>query len=316
LPEGYDTDDENSWGKGGLCPNPDEEEDFGEAAGFYLSVVRKAARRLQRWDWDGMLSESKDNGANRERRGYKIENANGAGDSDANDLPKVVASSSRGRSRGGKKKGKAPDVVSEHDMPMETEQKSGVWSNTTLRGRRSTGDGARKVRTSGRPSKGGGTTTLNHEREDLPQRFPGPNSSRTQMSAIHSDDVDMNADDDDALDDIDKELLGELSTGEDERRHPSAASHGRPSGSAHLNAASRYATVDRYRDGDADESSFDRDSRGVQRGNRGGDSDDLDDDDDLASSIYGENGYAASESSSLGMDVEGGRDDDEIIFDS
>jgi hypothetical protein len=136
------------------------------------------------------------------------------------------------------------------------------------------------------------------------------------MAALHSDDVDMNADDDDALDDIDKELLGELSTGEDEHLHPPAASHGRHSGSAHLNAASRYATVDRYRDGDADESSLDRDSRGVHRSNRGGDSDDLDDDDDMVSSISGGNGYAASESSSLGMDVEGGRDDDEIMFDS
>ncbi|EQL38699.1 hypothetical protein BDFG_00249 [Blastomyces dermatitidis ATCC 26199] len=33
LPEDYDTDDEDSWGKGGVCPHPDEEEDYGEAAG-------------------------------------------------------------------------------------------------------------------------------------------------------------------------------------------------------------------------------------------------------------------------------------------
>ncbi|KAI1936485.1 hypothetical protein LOZ57_006762 [Ophidiomyces ophidiicola] len=60
LPAGYDTDDESSWGKGGICPNPEEEEDFGEAASFYLSVIRKAARRLQRWDWESVLSDEKD----------------------------------------------------------------------------------------------------------------------------------------------------------------------------------------------------------------------------------------------------------------
>jgi hypothetical protein len=65
LPEAYDTEDENSWGKGGLIPDPTEEEDFGEAASFFLllserptegwtagtgksATVRKTERRSER----------------------------------------------------------------------------------------------------------------------------------------------------------------------------------------------------------------------------------------------------------------------------
>ncbi len=52
LPMGYDSEDENkSWGMGGLGPNPDdgEEDDFGEEAEMWMSVVEKVKRRLERW---------------------------------------------------------------------------------------------------------------------------------------------------------------------------------------------------------------------------------------------------------------------------
>ncbi|KKA21346.1 INO80 chromatin remodeling complex [Rasamsonia emersonii CBS 393.64] len=68
LPDDYDTDDENSWGKGGLIPNPEEQEDFGEAAHYFLSVVRKAARRLDRWDWENANGPKKDRQKAREER--------------------------------------------------------------------------------------------------------------------------------------------------------------------------------------------------------------------------------------------------------
>ncbi|KAJ5320241.1 hypothetical protein N7508_000524 [Penicillium antarcticum] len=69
LPEGYNTDDEEkSWGKGGLFPNPDEEDDFGECASVFLSVVRKAARRLDRWDCDEANGPKKDRKQEREER--------------------------------------------------------------------------------------------------------------------------------------------------------------------------------------------------------------------------------------------------------
>ncbi|KAI5299082.1 hypothetical protein KEM56_003539, partial [Ascosphaera pollenicola] len=44
-----------SWGPGGLCANPEIEEDYGELAQFYSSVLRKVGRRLNRWDWDAIL---------------------------------------------------------------------------------------------------------------------------------------------------------------------------------------------------------------------------------------------------------------------
>lgn len=48
-----------SWGPGALCANPDIEEDYGELAQFYSSVLRKVSRRLNRWDWDAALHTAK-----------------------------------------------------------------------------------------------------------------------------------------------------------------------------------------------------------------------------------------------------------------
>ncbi|ERF75398.1 hypothetical protein EPUS_00191 [Endocarpon pusillum Z07020] len=55
LPMGYDSEDENSsWGMGGLGPNPDdgEEDDFGEEAEMWMSVVARVKKRLERWGGD------------------------------------------------------------------------------------------------------------------------------------------------------------------------------------------------------------------------------------------------------------------------
>ena len=69
LPDGYDTDDEeHSWGKGGLLSNPDEEEDYGECASYFLSVIRKATRRLDRWDLDDANGPKRDRKKEREER--------------------------------------------------------------------------------------------------------------------------------------------------------------------------------------------------------------------------------------------------------
>lgn len=69
VPDGYDTeDDENSWGKGGLLPNPDEYEDFGECANYFLSVIRKATRRLDRWDYENANGPKRDRRREREER--------------------------------------------------------------------------------------------------------------------------------------------------------------------------------------------------------------------------------------------------------
>ncbi|KAL8731344.1 MAG: hypothetical protein Q9166_003436 [cf. Caloplaca sp. 2 TL-2023] len=50
LPDDYDTEDERSWGPGGLVPNPREKEDYGEDALRHKKALDRAVRRLGRDD--------------------------------------------------------------------------------------------------------------------------------------------------------------------------------------------------------------------------------------------------------------------------
>lgn len=74
LPADYDTEyefdkeDEQAYVKGGVMPNPSYEEDYGEAAHYFLSAVRKAARRLDRWDWERANGPREDRKKLREAR--------------------------------------------------------------------------------------------------------------------------------------------------------------------------------------------------------------------------------------------------------
>lgn len=56
LPEDYDTEDEGSWGPGGLVPNLNEEEDYGGEALRHKKVVDRAIRRLAREGQTGSLT--------------------------------------------------------------------------------------------------------------------------------------------------------------------------------------------------------------------------------------------------------------------
>ncbi len=53
LPDDYETEDEGSWGPGGLVPNPGEKEDFGGEALYYKKVIDRAMRRLGRGKGSG-----------------------------------------------------------------------------------------------------------------------------------------------------------------------------------------------------------------------------------------------------------------------
>ena len=55
LPEDYDTDDEGSWGPGGLVPNQEEDSDFGGEALKHKKVLDRALRRLTRQEEGGSL---------------------------------------------------------------------------------------------------------------------------------------------------------------------------------------------------------------------------------------------------------------------
>ena len=57
LPDMYDTDDDYSWGPGGLILNPNEAEDFGEEALTYKKAIDRAMRRLYREENKGAFVE-------------------------------------------------------------------------------------------------------------------------------------------------------------------------------------------------------------------------------------------------------------------
>ena len=54
LPDGYDSEEEGSWGPGGLLPHPDEQDDYGEEALRYKKVIDRALRRLTREENKGL----------------------------------------------------------------------------------------------------------------------------------------------------------------------------------------------------------------------------------------------------------------------
>lgn len=72
LPDMYDTDEEYSWGPGGLMPHPNEAEDFGEEALAYKKAIDRAIRRLYRQENRGALDGMVEGYRKRKRksRGY------------------------------------------------------------------------------------------------------------------------------------------------------------------------------------------------------------------------------------------------------
>ncbi|KAL4878496.1 hypothetical protein BJY04DRAFT_209191 [Aspergillus karnatakaensis] len=95
LPDGYDTDDEKYWGKGGLLANPDQEEDYGECANHFSSIFRKAARRLDRWDYENANGPRRDRKRERAERQKAREEAIGLED----EVDPKLSSRSRARAQ-------------------------------------------------------------------------------------------------------------------------------------------------------------------------------------------------------------------------
>ena len=56
LPDTYDTDDESSWGPGGLVANSNEADDYGEEAVKHKKVIDRAIRRLYRAEHVGPVT--------------------------------------------------------------------------------------------------------------------------------------------------------------------------------------------------------------------------------------------------------------------
>ena len=78
LPDGYDTEHDQAWGPGGLVPNPDEKEDFGEEALRQKKSIDRAVRRLIREETGGSLDGLVKGYKKRKRK--DVEGENGGGD--------------------------------------------------------------------------------------------------------------------------------------------------------------------------------------------------------------------------------------------
>ncbi|KAL2867966.1 putative INO80 chromatin remodeling complex (Ies1) [Aspergillus lucknowensis] len=191
LPDGYDTDDEKSWGKAGILPNPEEEEDFGECASYFLSVIRKASRRLDRWDHENANGPRRDRKKEREERQKARE--------EAMDIEDVIEGklSSRSRARAQRNaKRKLARVAAAASTPAGAISKA-----STSRSKGNPGQDQRDGR-------GAGSATLSADNAGL------DTPSRDEALSPAAGDIE-GEEGLEGLDDIDRELLGENSGDED-----------------------------------------------------------------------------------------------------
>ncbi|GFN12928.1 hypothetical protein AtubIFM56815_006583 [Aspergillus tubingensis] len=285
LPDDYDTDDEErSWGKGGLIPKPEEEEDFGECASYYLSVIRKAARRLDRWDYDDANGPKRDRKKEREQR-QKAREIRLAMEN-SSDLAGRVPSSARSRARAARNaKRKLAGAASGASATESKEQGASTSRSKANRSRaqRDAGDGE----TANPDATKDGLEVPSRDQELSP--MPGS----AQMG-----DEDGDIEGEEGLDDIDREILGEGSGEEDVGTTRKA----RTSHPAELGYEDSFI-------GDGGDPDEEGEALSSDENDEEADDDDLDegegeaDGDDNSSTMEGGNGYAASETSSVAADA-------------
>jgi Ino eighty subunit 1 len=289
LPDNYDTeDDEHAWGKGGLIPNPEDHEDYGEAASYYLSVIRKAVRRLDRWDLDDSNGPKRDRKKEREER-EKVHQENLAA-MNMLQLPgrSRTTAGSRNRARNDRNaRRKAAGADAGAGAGVVTKRSGGASSSRSKAAKRSARSG-----TSAGASK----------------------SNILPSSPSHAN----HDGDDETLDDIDKELLGEATENEgDEDQSHIADVSAIPGSDLPEENGYEDSFVGEGGEDEADGLSSDNDLDG--------DDDELDDDDDNSSGLDDVQAEADSSSEVMNgdhgaeVDVEGDVDheaeEDEVMDD-
>ncbi|KAE8147063.1 hypothetical protein BDV25DRAFT_161189 [Aspergillus avenaceus] len=289
VPDNYDTEDEdNSWGKGGLIPNPEEEEDYGECASYYLSVVRKAARRLDRWDFDDSNGPKRDRKKEREER----QKARQSGIGLEADLGERMPSSSRSRARAARNaRRKIAGAAAEASSVTTPKAKSS--SASRVKNNRSRPS---------RPTEGTSAAVVGATKDGL--EAPSHDQELSSMPG----DLDNEAEE--GLDDIDRELLGEASGDEDD-----GASRG-PRPSRPEEPGYEDSFMGEAGDDDAEVLSSSEDEDDLEEGEGDVDVDVEGDGDGNSSPSEGGNGYAASDASSVAGDAVDMKDkDDEVMGD-
>lgn len=298
LPEGYDTEDEeHSWGKGGLIPNPEEEEDFGECANYFLSVIRKATRRLDRWDYENANGPKRDRKKEREERAQaKQQNGLNAGGNNNKDSNNTTVDAGGARATpSSRSKAKAPPRSS-------AKRKSTAGGTTTATpNKKQASSSSRSKSSRSRAAARGGpaaadTADSTKDALEAPSRSPLPPSTRG--------DADMDIDGDDVLDDIDKELLGEA-TGDEDDDHQHLPPPRRANSNSHAHPSNSRASRPILPEEPGFDDSFlaDDDNEPLTSENEDELASDLDMEEGLSG--YGGRNYASSLSSSPVGDIEG-----------
>ncbi|THC89271.1 hypothetical protein EYZ11_011279 [Aspergillus tanneri] len=280
LPDGYDTEDEeNTWGKGGLIPNPEEEEDFGENASYFLSVVRKAGRRLDRWDLDDANGPKRDRKKEREERQKDRLNRLTENALDVNGRAPTSARSRARAARNARRKlaGAAADASAEASVKGQATSASRPKSSRS-RGHR---DGASaRMAADNAALDGLEAPSRDHDLSPMPA-----------SGQLGDDDIEGEVEE--GLDDIDRELLGEGSGDEDE-------------GPSRIGGASRPSEPG-YEDSFMEGADEDAEALSSDDNDEEADEDELDEGegeiDDNSSTFEGGHGYAASETSSVGPEA-------------
>lgn len=285
LPDGYDTEDEHkSWGKGGLNPNPDEEEDFGENASYFLSVIRKAARRLDRWDHDDANGPKRDRKKEREERQKDRLNRLTESALDGSGRAPTSARSRARAARNARRKlaGAAADAASGSTLKVQTSASRPKSSRS--RGHRDEADAQAATDDAGRDGLG------------------APSRDSPMPASAHDD---IEGEGEEGLDDIDRELLGEGS-GDDDEGPSRLGGPSRPSEPGYEDSFMEGADDDAEglssddNDEEADEDDLDEGEGEVDADVEG---EGEGEGDENSSTFEGGHGYAASETSSVAPEL-------------
>jgi Ino eighty subunit 1 len=106
LPNTRSIEEEDFWSTG------DTQEDYGEAAHYFLSVIRKASRRLDRWDWEKANGPTKDRKKEREERQKAYQNGAAIGHTSSSRAGQLSRSAAPRPPRPSKRKTVAPSTPS------------------------------------------------------------------------------------------------------------------------------------------------------------------------------------------------------------
>lgn len=215
LPDGYNTDDEeHSWGKGGLLPNPNVEDDYGEGASRYLSIIRKATRRLDRWDYENANGPKRDRKKEREERQKAKQEAmafDNALDISGGRMPTSARSRARAARNAKRKAAAEAAAAATATAAANPEETAGGGSAPDQAGAAT----AATPTTASRPSKSNRSRANRQDGAANAAKKAGISPKPASAAPLGEEDGDV-----EGLDDIDRELLGEGSGDEAEAAHP------------------------------------------------------------------------------------------------